>query len=109
MIMFVGWNFCPFRAYVADIVTALIKILMHIQCNMLFKIFGKVQNYAKTIVRPNGPNQSWMAGHHHYDPTETRQVWKREFTIRNANMIRIVSCDDKEWEVHKINREIVSQ
>ena len=44
---------------------------------MLLKIFEKVQNYAKTIVRPNGPKQSWVAGHHPYDPTETRKVWTR--------------------------------
>ena len=37
---------------------------------MLFKIFRKVQNYAKTNVRPNGLKQSWVAGHHPYDPTE---------------------------------------
>ena len=63
---------------------------MHIHCNMFFKIFGKVQNYAKTIVKPNGPKQPSVAGHHLYDPTETRQVWKKEFSIRNAQMIRIV-------------------
>ena len=57
---------------------------MHIQCNMLFKIFWKVQNYAKTIVKPNGPSQSWVAGHHPYDPTETGQAWTREFSIRNV-------------------------
>ena len=34
------------------------------QCNMLFKIFGKVQNYAKSTVRPNGPKQARVAGHH---------------------------------------------
>ena len=64
---------------------------MHIQCNMLFKIFGKIQNCAKTIVRPNGPKQ---------------------FSIRSAHMIRIVFVSAwgkrqqcKEWEVQKINRE----
>ena len=31
--------------------------------NMFFKIFGKVQNYVKTIVRPNGPKKSWVTGH----------------------------------------------
>ena len=61
---------------------------MHIQCNILFKIL--VQKYAKTIVRPNGPKQSWVAGHHPCDPTETRQVWTGEFSIINAHMIRIV-------------------
>ena len=57
---------------------------------MFFKIFWKVQNYAKTIVKPNGPSQSWVAGHHPYDPTETGQAWTREFSIRNAHMIRIL-------------------
>ena len=57
---------------------------------MLFKIFWKVQNYAKTIVKPNGPSQFWVAGHHPYDPTETGQAWTREFSIRNAHMIRIL-------------------
>ena len=52
--------------------------------------FWKVQNYAKTIVKPNGPSQSWVAGHHSYDPTETGQAWTREFSIRNAHMIRIL-------------------
>ena len=80
---------------------------------LLCKIFWKVQNYAETIVRPNGPKQTWVAGHHLYDPTETRQVWTREFSIRNAHMIRIVGYlyrpeewDGKEWAVQKINREI---
>ena len=50
---------------------------MHKQFNMLFKIFGKVHNCAKTIVRPNGSKQSLVAGHHPYNPTEARQVLTR--------------------------------
>ena len=56
---------------------------------MIFRIFGKVQNCAKTIVRPNGPKLSLSAGHH---PTTLQEHDKygREFSIRNAHMIRIV-------------------
>ena len=50
---------------------------MYIQCNMIFRIFGKAQNCAKTIVIPNGPKLSLSAGHHPYYPTGTRQVWTR--------------------------------
>ena len=80
---------------------------------LLFKIFWKVQNYAETIVRPNGPKQSWVAGHHPYDPTKNTTSMEREFSIRNVHMIRNVGYlyrpeewVGKEWAVQKINREI---
>ena len=79
---------------------------------MLFKIFGKVQNYAKTIVRPNGPKQSWVAGHHPYDPTETRNMKSMDDGSVSGMRIWFVSYlytsgewDGKEWAVQKINRK----
>ena len=77
---------------------------------MLFKIFGKAQNYAKITVRPKGPKQSWVAGHHPYDPIETRK-YRRESSVSEMRiwfvsyLHRPGEWDDKEWAVQKINRE----
>ena len=76
--------------------------------NMLFKIFGKVQYFAKTIVRPNGSHQSWV-GLSLYDPTKYDKYW-RELSIEMR--VWFVSYfygprewNSKEWAVEKINRD----
>ena len=76
---------------------------------MLFKIFGKVQNYAKTIIRPNGPTQSWVAGHHPYDLQKRK--YGRENSVSEMRiwfvsyLYRPGEWDGKEWTVQKIYRE----
>ena len=78
---------------------------------MLFKIFGKVQNYAKTIVRPNGPKQSWVAGHQPVRPyrNTTSMDERVQYPKCAYDLYRICiglrEWDGKEWEVQKINRE----
>ena len=55
---------------------------------MLFKIFGKVQNCAKTIVRPNGPKQSLMAGHHPYDYSDSSAPLTSEILFTIGRCVR---------------------